>query len=219
MKTINDLRVELCPKEALRRFKFVKTDRKYSREMVETMISRFISQGLKLKDIDLYLDMDNNLFLFSPFGDAEVVSRMMNYGYFRYLQPLDSATEVVPKLIDMGVNVYILSACIPRNGDGGKSVMEEKDASLDEYFPMIPKENRIYCLTGQNKSHFVRDIKKSILVDDYGPNLKDWIDAGGFAIKKTSAGILTDGKKKQRNIPHIKNFYELFYLFYQLGLY
>lgn len=155
--------------------------------------------------------MDNCLALFSIHGLMEkALSEMENRGYFEGLPALDDGTKVIPVLQSMGAQVKILSACI-----NTAYCKPEKRAWLAKHFPTISNEDIVLCEVGQVKANIIReqggDITKSILIDDYGHNLIDWIDAGGFAIKKTFSG-------KKRNIPVIKNHVEIFKILYDLNV-
>lgn len=183
----------------------------YDAKKINEMIERFKSRKLKLEDITIYYDMDNCLALFSIHGLAEkALSEMENRGYFEGLPALDDGTKVIPVIQSMGAKVKILSACINTT-----YCKPEKRAWLAKHFPTISDKDIVLCEVGQVKAEIIKakgeDVEKSILIDDYGQNLIEWIEAGGLAIKKTFSG-------KKRNIPTIKNHVEIFKILHDLNV-
>jgi len=185
----------------------VRKGRVYPADMVENMFYRFKSQKLRPDQITIYYDMDNTLARFSIWGkEPEALEQMHQKGYYRNLPPLDGGEIVIPVLQRLGFNVKILSACID-----SKFCREEKLEWLKEYFPTLKRKDILLCNVGQDKSQFVEDITKSILVDDYWKNLLNWMAAGGFAIKKSYSG-------KKRNIPTIRHHSEILLILKQLEI-
>ena len=149
--------------------------------------------------MNIYYDMDNCLVLFNKRGhEMESLHKAFSKGYFKKLKPLDDSEIVIPLLQNIGINVCVLSACLPT-----VYCMEEKEYCLKKYFPTIKKENIFFIPKGMKKSDYVIDIQNSILVDDFGKNLDEWEHAGGIAIKKSSSN-----KKRKRLTVH--NHFEIF---------
>lgn len=57
---------------------------------------------------------------------------------------------------------------------------KKKKAWLDKYLPEIPKERRIFCKCGDNKSDYVpKGVRiNDYLLDDYTVNLRQWFGTG-----------------------------------------
>jgi len=175
----------------------------YKIETVMNVIKKFMenvkSKGLKPSDITIYYDIDNTLALFSIHErEPEALAQMTEEGFYRNLPALDDGIKVIPVLQAMGFKVKLLSACIETT-----YCKAEKFDWIHEHTPTVKDKDVILMQAGQDKSTFVEDISTSILVDDYGINLTNWMNAGGIAIKKAYS-------KKPRNIPVINNHVEIF---------
>jgi 5'(3')-deoxyribonucleotidase len=161
-------------------------------------------KGLRPQDINIFLDMDNTILKFSVGrNDALSLELQKFQGFFENLDPYKEAPFVVLMLMQMGFNVYILSAC----QDNGHCKPEKRE-SLRKHFPFIKDEQIIFVMNGENKAEKIMerglDISKSILIDDYYVNIENWIDLGGVAIKKSYSG------KTDRGIPQITSFNQIF---------
>ena len=173
----------------------------YNKKQIKKIKKKF--RGLSPKDINIFWDMDNTLFIFSKNSDDKKSLKMQeNEGFFRDLEAMDGGPEVVEELEKMGFNVFILSACC-----NDTTCPKEKYESIKINYPSIKDENIIFVMNGENKAEKIKslglDINRSILVDDYYANLMAWLELGGLAIKKTFSG-------KKRPIPQIKDFHEIY---------
>lgn len=169
----------------------------YDKNIIKNILNTY--KGLKPKDVHLFFDMDNTLFIFSVNSRDDISLKLQeNEGFFKNLKPMNGAPETLLKLKDLGFNIYILSACMDN-----EYCEKEKKESLHIHFPFIDEKNMIFTKHGENKAERITsmgiDIKKSILIDDYYVNLLNWMELGGLAIKKTFSG-------KKREIPQIKEY-------------
>lgn len=176
--------------------------KKYDPKLISKIKKTF--KGLKPNQISIFFDMDNTLFIYSKDSNDELSLELQkNRGFFENLEPYKEGPEVLKKLMDLGYNVFILSACM--NNDYCKL---EKRKSLEKHFPFLKDEQIIFTLNGENKAEKIKEkgiriAGRSVLVDDYCVNLFNWMDEGGLAIKKTFSG-------KKRNIPQVHNFNEMY---------
>lgn len=153
------------------------------------------------KDLTVFFDMDNTLFIYSTESNDKLsLEKEKNPGFFATLPLMDNAKETIQALKDMGIACKIISAADP----GRKR--EEKIISIVKNDLPFDKEDILFVEHGKSKAELLSsmgfDITKSILVDDYYKNLFDWYENGGLGVKKTFSG-------KKRNIPQVKELYEL----------
>jgi 5'(3')-deoxyribonucleotidase len=126
-------------------------------------------------------DMDNTLADFNAGGGLE---RMYDEGFFENLQPYPKGLELVKRFYEIGVEIFILSACIPT-----PHCKPEKMVWIEKNLPFIPKENVILIEVGKNKAcEFIKHTgelitEDDLLFDDYHKNLQDWYEAGGTPVK------------------------------------
>lgn len=153
----------------------------------------------KRKDYVLYYDMDNTLCFWGRKEDRlEILKKVRDKGFFANLKPIDNCEKALTKLFKMRYEIKIISAC-----EDTEHCYIEKREWIKKYLPFITDKNIILCKIGENKTKFVQDITKSILIDDYGKNLNEWMEAGGIAVKKSFSG-------KKRNIPVVKDHMDIF---------
>lgn len=155
--------------------------------------------------VKMFIDMDGNIAEYA----AERVEDFYRDGYFLNLKPHQELLNFL-KILNTGIEMYIVSACITDRA------IDEKEQWLEKYFPEIPKENRIFTRVGESKAERIEAVighklnKNCILFDDYSPNCIDWEKNGGTAIK-TNNDINCSGKNWQgitMNIykPHAEKF-------------
>ena len=127
----------------------------------------------------IFIDMDGVLCEYRSNASLE---DMMQAGYFSSLAPRTKMIEAVKGLLKLKkYDVYVLSAVIPECADQSR---KEKRAWLDRYIPEIDDSHRIFSICGTSKANAVHHIiADDILLDDHSLNLKEWINAGGKAIK------------------------------------
>lgn len=176
-------------------------DKKMLRRVITTYLAFNIEKEITFKEfcaviecnydwlskINLFLDMDNCLCHFSngKRSDIDVLRKAVAPGFFINLAKMDEDINIYEILAIIGVNVWILSTCMPT-----PHCKEEKKVWLQNNMPWIPKNRMIFCNHGQSKSEVVMkklniaDLSFCILVDDYKGNLLAWMNNGGFAIKK-----------------------------------
>lgn len=124
-------------------------------------------------------------------------------GFFANLKPLYENYKIVSKLVDLGVNVYILSASPNKQAD------KDKRQWLKNYIPNLKKNHIVFCRNGENKADFIKDIKKSLLVDDYSFNLINWHSVGGQCLKYNNGYNCIKNLHKNYNIKTLLNFNNL----------
>ena len=127
----------------------------------------------------VFIDMDGVLCEYRP--EAKITD-MMSSGYFASLAPRSEMVESVKGLIKLDqFDVYVLSAVILECAEQSK---REKMKWLDKYIPDIDAYHRFFTICGTSKSEAIKDLSSNdMLLDDHSPNLNEWIEAGGKAIK------------------------------------
>jgi 5'(3')-deoxyribonucleotidase len=128
----------------------------------------------------IYFDMDGTLAKWYPDGRGlsypEEILDPVNH-YYRTLEPISYTVDLAKRLTEKGIDVCIISAA-------DSACVKDKRLWLEEYCPFIPKENIFFCPLGTDKTRFVKgNADKSVLIDDYNPNLSEWKNHGGTAIK------------------------------------
>ena len=144
----------------------------------------------------VYIDMDGVL---AEYREAVSVEEMLEEGFFAELAPREGMLEAVKYLIASGeADVFILSSVLAERREG---VTAEKNAWLDRYLPAVRRDHRLFPPCGVSKASVVPEISKAdILFDDHSPNLRQWHDAGGSAVKilnevNGKRGSFTDGPR------------------------
>lgn len=100
------------------------------------------------------------------------------YNFFRNLAPLSGGMQIINWLHKNRIPFTVLSAPL-RGPFEGASIQAKKDW-LDEYNPGT-SSNAIF--TGEKFRYATHNGKPQVLVDDFGPYLRKWSDAGGIAVK------------------------------------
>lgn len=133
-------------------------------------------QGIKSKQPSVYFDLDGTLAEWIPDRKGLTMEEMFEpkYHYFRNLNPYPAQVLFAKSLVDMGVDICIISAADQR-------CIEDKYEWVKEHLPFIKEENIFICPLGADKTKFVKgNADHSLLLDDYPVNLKAW---SGKAVK------------------------------------
>ena len=114
-------------------------------------------------------------------------------GYFENRPEKENMIDTVKRLylmqtLGFPLKLYIISKYLKKN----KTAAAEKHSWLDRLLPEIPGENRILLTTEENKENYVNVSHRTVLIDDYGENLKQWKRMGGRIIK-----VATDAKDRR----------------------
>ena len=172
-------------------------------DLIEQNISNMKVSG-KLPTI--YFDMDNTLVLFSHYGNVDqALEEMWTRNYFSSLPVFPEAPAVLRALINMGYRV-----CIVTNVIDSPCCRDEKEQFIKFHFPMIPDENVYILEPDERREEVLPDVATSILVDDYGVNIREWYAKGGVGVKKTYSG-------KCRQIPSIQTIADIFPVLLELN--
>lgn len=147
----------------------------------------------------VFYDMDNVLAKWCEYGrDLDILKskKHLTEGYFRNLPVVEGSIEALKKLCEKGVDVRILSSC-----EITPYCKKEKREWIKEFFPFLNEEKICLVDKGESKLKFFEP--NAVLVDDYGPNLEEWHNNGGIAIKKVNSG-------RRKQLPHIISHEEIF---------
>ncbi len=100
------------------------------------------------------------------------------YDFFRDLKPLSGGMQIIAWLKKHNIPYTVLSA--PLRGPYADASKQAKRDWLDQYHPGS-SGNAIFT---SKKYQYAKDGNTvNVLVDDFGPYLKHWSDAGGIAVK------------------------------------
>jgi 5'(3')-deoxyribonucleotidase len=100
------------------------------------------------------------------------------YSFFRNLRLLKGGKEIIDWVQQHNIPYTVLSA--PLRGPYADDSKRGKRDWLDEHHPGS-SESAIF--TSQKQKYAVTDGVANVLVDDFGPYIQKWIDAGGIPVK------------------------------------
>lgn len=181
----------------------------YNDELIAQRIEEFKKEFLTYDGPKYVMfDADNTLIKFSTYGKIEEAMQLCyNRGFYKNLPAYEEAEVVVECLQRLGFIVGIISAYIDT-----PFCYKEKMESFKYHFPTIKEEDIILVAVGSDKSSYIRDLKHTVVVDDFHRNVSKVYAAGGLAIKKSYSG-------KPRPVPSITSLIELFPLLHELNMY
>lgn len=126
------------------------------------------------------------------------------YSFFRNLRLLKGGKEIIDWVQQHNIPYTVLSA--PLRGPYADDSKRGKRDWLDEHHPGS-SESAIF--TSQKQKYAVTDGVANVLVDDFGPYIQKWIDAGGIPVKHedesevSSAAQDTIGKLEKIYAPYL----------------
>lgn len=100
------------------------------------------------------------------------------YSFFRNLRPLPGGMKIIKWLQDNDIPYTVLSA--PLRGPYADASKQAKKDWLDE-FHTGSSANAIF--TSRKQLYAISDGVANVLVDDFGPYIQKWTDAGGIPVK------------------------------------
>lgn len=100
------------------------------------------------------------------------------YDFFYELQPLPGGMQIIQWLKQNKIPYTVLSA--PLRGPYSDASVQAKKDWLDKYHPGA-SSNAIF--TSAKYKYALSDGEANVLVDDFGPYLQKWADAGGIIVK------------------------------------
>lgn len=100
------------------------------------------------------------------------------YNFFRTLEPLKGGMEIIRWLRKNKIPYTVLSA--PLRGPFAEASKQAKRDWLDQYHP---GSSGSAIFTSKKQQFAVTDGVKNVLVDDFGPYIQKWTDAGGIPVK------------------------------------
>ena len=189
---------------------------KYNKKKIKKTIKHFKKREINIKDLNIFLDIDNTIALFSQKGEDEIACKMaQETGYFEYLPIFHCVEDTLMYLTRLGANIWILSAYPLRpNHENIHSAKEEKNKWLNKHLSFIPENRRLIIPVGTNKADIINSVcdrNTAIFIDDYGQNIIHAYDAGIVGIKKKYCG-------KKRPCPQIGDFYDIFKVLQKLNV-
>lgn len=116
------------------------------------------------------------------------------YNFFRKLKPLPGGMQIINWLHTNKIPFTVLSA--PLRGPFADVSKQAKRDWLDEHNPGT-SGNAIF--TSKKQQYAVTDGVVNVLVDDFGPYLQKWQDAGGIIVKHEDEFEVPDAGKKTIN--------------------
>ena len=141
----------------------------------------------------IYCDMDGVIADFN--NEPNALLRFDNEkGFFRKLKPSIDNLSGVKRLIKKGYKVRILTTSPNKQAD------IDKGKWLDIHLPEVKKRHRVFARPNIPKIEYVRVSRRkySILLDDYGKNVREWIAGGGLGVKVLN-DIFEDESLPQEN--------------------
>lgn len=100
------------------------------------------------------------------------------YDFFRNLRPLKGGMAIIQWLQKNKIPYTVLSA--PLRGPHADASKKAKSDWLDQYHPGS-SSNAIF--TSKKQQYAVTNGVQNVLVDDFGPYIQKWTDAGGIPVK------------------------------------
>jgi 5'(3')-deoxyribonucleotidase len=161
-------------------------------------IAELLTEDIGKDKPHLYLDMDgvqadffgawakrNNVDHWKAIQNKEdEINQLANssekqvYDFFRDLKPLRGGLQIIAWLRKHNIPFTVLSA--PLRGPYSQASIQAKKDWLDEYNPGTSGD----AIFTAAKYKYAKDGDKvNVLVDDFGPYLQKWRDAGGIAVK------------------------------------
>lgn len=105
------------------------------------------------------------------------------YSFFRDLRPLPGGMKIIQWLQDNNIPYTVLSA--PLRGPYADTSKQAKKDWLDEFHP---GSSSSAIFTSQKQKYAVTDGVANVLVDDFGPYIEKWTNAGGIPVKHEDEG-------------------------------
>lgn len=180
---------------------------------------------MKIDDLEkmphLYLDMDgvqadffgawakkHNVSHWKAIQDKEgEVEELANsspeqvYNFFRNLEPLPGGMELIRWLNENKIPYTVLSA--PLRGPYADYSKQAKKDWLDQYNPGT-SDSAIF--TSRKQQYAITDGVANVLVDDFGPYIQKWTDAGGIPVKHEDE--TEDTNSVEKTLAQLKKIYE-----------
>ena len=142
-------------------------------------------------------DKEKEINILANSSDKEV------YDFFRNLKPLKSGLEIIAWLKSNNIPFTVLSA--PLRGPFAEASKQAKKDWLDQYNPGT-SGNAIF--TSQKQKYAISNGVKNVLVDDFGPYIDKWTNAGGIPVKH--AEEFEDPNTAQNTITQLEKIYSPF---------
>ena len=169
----------------------------------------------------LYLDMDGvQADFFGAWADKHNVSHWKNivnkeneieelanstpenvYSFFRNLRPLKGGMKIIKWAQDNNIPYTVLSA--PLRGPYADVSKQAKKDWLDDYHPGS-SSNAIF--TSRKQQYAITDGVVNVLVDDFGPYIEKWTNAGGIPVKHEDESEISTAA--QDTINQLEKIYE-----------
>jgi hypothetical protein len=100
------------------------------------------------------------------------------YKFFRDLKPLSGGQQIITWLKKHNIPYTVLSA--PLRGPYAEISKQAKRDWLDEH---NPGTSNTAVFTSKKSQYAITDGIINVLVDDFGPYIQKWVDAGGIPVK------------------------------------
>lgn len=196
-----DVPINVCIERVRKRVRKVPEDEIYKKNLkLRSCLYRYIDIVDDFIRVDyftnkyIFLDMDGVICSYAnPKSDKDGNCDFVNGKLFRYLKPVKHIINFVKEHYNME-NVFICTAC------PNSIAWQEKNEWLDEFFPEIPNENRLFCGNKYYKHVFIEhfalknkmELNDIVLVDDFHDTIKKSIEIGINAIHPSNIESLND---------------------------
>ena len=148
----------------------------------------------------MFIDMDGTLAVFTP---VDTMETLYEKGYFAKLEPHQLVIDGLRLYMSQepDTELYILSSTL----EDSLYAEDEKNEWLDEHFPEMDAQHRIFPPCGKEKADYVPGGigENDYILDDYTLNLNQWEAAGGKGIKLRNAINGQKGTWKGRYVTYM----------------